>query len=341
MPAESRPNGGDRFLDGHVAVKQRIGMDFPNRVSENVKLWLPINIHLPSNDRKVFVPMKSGIGRRKPDLGLENDDEYLFRIGGNYDVGRPQMLAIPMIDEYADQTDLHLTHCADPYAKDNGFRVGFYFSDGTLNGTEVKNLYDPTKVLNWGGWKGPDTKGKMHGQNPLHPEVRDFYKCYVEALLAEYGKDLDGLIWDETHYIGPGTLGNEAYPGYANRGMMTLVKEVSAIVASFSREVALFTSDNVGLWHYTDKIPYALVAHGTYQDCACRPESWSWGFFPNHRNVLWSCNWAPISNIRFNQYAVETFNIRVAISNGPFGDDLGMSEMDKGGSHQHAIINAT
>ncbi|MFN8009396.1 MAG: hypothetical protein U0V70_20670 [Terriglobia bacterium] len=502
-----------RLNEGQWVLTQRLGLDFPAKVNENVKLWLPRTIQLPFENRMVFVPLKNGIGRRKPVLGLDSDDEYVFQLSGSHDVCRPQWLAIPMVDEYSGQTDLHLTHCTDPYftsyfslpyrerigqfhcvfpdtvalngheerrvytvlhqgeaktalklfyacalsdvkpgpdwmhdvamvdydylskngqgwfadidtlkdfipvkdrskvflglhgwydvvgrysfnypkqtldkewtafpgcqdkdfqaygdapelgdpyrfhkqsisrmrpvamsiaemhrrlryAKDNGFRVGLYFSDGLLSGTEVKDHYEPTKVLSWGGWKGPDTQGRTFLQNPLHPEVRNFYLSYMKTLLSEFGKELDGFLWDETHYIGPGTLGNDSYPGYADRGMMMLIKEIGSMVASFNPELALFSSDNIGLWNLTDRVPYALVAHGTYQDSACRPEAWSWGLFPNHRNVLWSCNWAPLSRLDFTRYAVETFSMPVAISNGSFGDDVGISEMGKPTLHE-------
>jgi len=492
---------------GAVALKQKVGMRFPAKVADNVKLVLPRNLQLPLENRKVFVPLKNGIGRRKPVLGLENDDEYLFRFAGSYEGGRPQMLAIPMLDEYADGTDVHLTLCADAfftshfvlpfqekigqfhclylgqvglhgreertiytglhrgdektaiqvfydtvladvkpgadwlhdvamidydylsengqgwfadidkleqvvrsadrskvflalhgwydcvgrytfdyrtrsldkkwiafpsalnpdvqalgdapetwtenywhkasvakmrpvemtladmhrrikYAKDRGFRVGLYYADGLAVGDTVKDIYDPSKVLRWGGWEGPDTKGRICQQNPLHPEVRDFYRGYLQALLAEYGKEVDGFIWDETFFIDPGDLGTPAYTGYADRAMMTLVKELAAMVADFSPQLVFFASDVIGVRTWSHKAPYALVAHATYQDSGSRPEAWPYGLFPNFRNVLWSCNWAPVSNFHYTQYAVETFDTPVTISNGAAGDDIGISEVN-------------
>jgi hypothetical protein len=490
-----------------VALKQRILIDAPSKIGESVKLVLPRNTQLPSDDRKVFVPLKNGVGRTKPVLGLENDDEYLFRFAGEFEGGRSEMLAIPMIDEYSARTDLRLTHCADPYftshftlpfgeklgqthciyparvglkgqeertvytgihrgdarkamevfyatslgeikpgpdwlhdiamidydylskngqgwfrdidkltetvkprdrgkvflalhgwydvvgrytydprtqsldkrwtafpsarnadfqalgdapeswtewywhkralvnlepvemsiadmhrriryAKDKGFRVGLYYADGLSAGDAVKEIFDPTKILRWGGWEGPDTQGKTFQQSPLHPGVRDFYKGYLRALVAEYGKEVDGFIMDETFFVDPGDLGVEPYPGYADRAMMTLVKELAAITAEFSPEVPFFASDVIGVRTWTHKAPYALVAHATYQDTGSRPESWPYGLFPNYRNTLWSCNWAPVSNFRFTKYAVETFDTPVTISNGCAGDDIGISDMN-------------
>jgi hypothetical protein len=493
---------------GLVALKQKVGIQAATKINEDVKLVLPRNLQLPYENRKVFLPMKNGIGRRKPILGYESENEYAYAMAGSYEgVGKPQLLAIPMVDEYADQTDLRLTHCTDPYfssyfclahgekvgnfncayleqvgvqkeervvytalhrggekaamevfyatslaevkpgpdwlhavamvdydyfskngqgwfgdidalaklvapedrrkvflalhgwydyvgrysldggrgvfdaqwtafpsalaphiqslpdapdtgtgaagagliwprksvkamrpvqmsladmhrriryAKDKGFRVGIYYADGTNACDGVKDIYDPSKVLRWGGWVGPDTKGKTYTQNPLHPGVREFYLKYIRALLDEYGKEVDGFIWDETFVVRPSDLGSAAAPGYASRGMMTLVKEVTAEVSKFSPKLAFFASDDIGAW---TEAPYALVAHGTYQDSWCTPASWSYGLFPNYRNVLWSCNWAPVTRFYYTRYGVETFGVPVAISNGAFGDDIGIGDM--------------
>ena len=111
--------------------------------------------------------------------------------------------------------------------------------------------------------------------------------------------------------------------------MMTLVKEVAAKVAAFSPELAFFASDDIGAWSVYDLgAPYCLMAHGTYQDSACTPAAWSYGLFPNYRNVIWSCNWSPVTRFDYSRYAVETFRVPVPISNGAFGDDIGFADMN-------------
>jgi hypothetical protein len=490
-----------------VTLKQKVGIQAARTIKQSVQLILPRNLQLPYENRKVFLPMKNGIGRRKPILGYESENEYVYAMAGSYAaMGKPQMLAIPMVDEYADQTDLRVTHCTDPYfssyfylaqgekignfncvyleevgvgkeervvytglhrggeksgmkvfyatslegvkagpdwqhevamvdydylskngegwfrdidaltklvapedrpkvflaflgwydyigqyafdwrkgaffkewtafgnaldphiqsladapdngtgyiwqknsmkamrpvpmsladvhrrihyAKDKGFRVGMYYADGTNAGDALKEIYDPSKVLHWGGYEGPDTKGKMYAQNPVHPEVREFFLKYIQALLDEYGKEVDEFIWDETFVVGSNDLGPAAAPGYASRGMMKLMKEVAATVASFSPQLAFYASDDIGAFRqYDQAAPYCLVAHGTYQDSWCTPEGWSYGLFPNYRNVLWSCNWAPITRYEYSRYAVETFAVPVPISNGANGDDIGVGDM--------------
>jgi hypothetical protein len=158
--------------------------------------------------------------------------------------------------------------------------------------------------------------------------VREFFKGYAQALMEEYGKDLDGLIWDETYFIDPGNPGTESCRGYADRAMMTLVKEIGNLVIKINPQCPFFASDVIGVRHWTHKAPYALVAHATYQDSNCRPEAWSYGLFPNFRNTLWSCNWMPVTNFHWTKYGTETFNTPVVVTNGSAGDDIGISELN-------------
>jgi hypothetical protein len=495
------------LLDGAVALRQTVGIEAASKLSANVMLQLPRNIQLPFEGRKVFLPLKNGVGRKKAVGGLDNDDEYVFRFAGHYEGFRkPQQLGVPLVDEYADQTALRLTFCADPYftsyfslpygekagqfhcvytggigaegreersvytclhrgnedaamqafyqtsvagvkagpewlheiamvdydyfsrnglgwfadidrlaeiirkedrhkvllamicydytgrycynvsthsldrhwtvfpnarnpgvqalgdtldtgdpmrwnrkslqamrpvemsmdemhrriryAKERGFRVLVYFGDGMAACEGVKEIYDPSKVLSWGGWQGPEIEGRTYQQNPLHPEVRNFYKGYLQALIEEYGKEVDGFVWDETASVEVGAMGTESYPGYADRAFMTLVKELASLLANANPEAALLTSEDMGLTVLPlETPPYCLVAHGTYQDSHCRPEVWPYGLMPNYRNTLWSCNWAPVTRFPFTEYAAETFDVPVAISSGPFGESIGVSEM--------------
>ncbi|MGA3323723.1 MAG: hypothetical protein ABSF45_04570 [Terriglobia bacterium] len=491
---------------GVVTLKQKLGIHAAPKIDATVELTLPRNIQLPFENRKVFLPLKNGIGRQKTIQGFESENEYVYPMaGGTRPMGKPQLLAIPMVDEYADATGWRLTHSADPYfatyfflahgektgrfnctypaqvgvekeervvytglhrgdektamqvfyatsvadvkpgpdwlhdvamvdydylskngqgwfrdidalesrvapedrgkvflalhgwydyvgryafdwrkgvfdkewtafpsartprvqafanipppeggigwpadsikamrpvptsiadmhrriryAKDKGFKVGIYYADGTNACEGLKDIYDSSKVLRWGGWEGPDTEGKAYAQNPLHPEVREFYLRYIQALLEEFGKEADGFIWDETFVVRNDNTPS-AIPGYPTRAMMTLVKEVTAKVAEFSPQLAFLASDDIGAWSVYDLgAPYCLVAHGTYQDSACTPAGWSYGLFPNYRNVIWSCNWSPLTRFEYSRYAVEAFRVPVPISNGAFGDDMGFGDM--------------
>jgi len=210
------------------------------------------------------------------------------------------------------------------YAKARGFRVALYFADG-LNACDGLPDFDAEKVLRWGGWTGPETRGRSYTLNPLHPEVPAFFKGYLQALLAEYGKEVDALVWDETFHVQAEDLGAGRYRGYAARAMRQLVRELAAMAGAWRPGLAFLVSDDVGVAPRY-KAPYALAAHGTYQDSSCIERGWPYGLFPNFRNTLWSCNWAPVKAFERTRYAAETFDVPVAISNG-YAEDRGVSDM--------------
>ena len=95
---------------------------------------------------------------------------------------------------------------------------------------------------------------------------------------------------------------------------------------AFDPEKALFASDCIGIAGWDDIPGYAMVADGSYQDSICHPVAWSYGLFPNWRNVLWSCNWKSVSHFYYTRWGVETFGAPVAITNGYYGDDRGPAE---------------
>ena len=108
--------------------------------------------------------------------------------------------------------------------------------------------------------------------------------------------------------------------------MMSLVSELVQITQEYHQknpDLVLLTSD-IG------RTPYALVAHGTYQDSAMRKEAWGPSMFLNYRNNLWSCNWYPTSKegATDNQYAAEVLGLLQGLSNG-WGTDKGPHEMSE------------
>ena len=115
---------------GVITLKQTVGLHASPKIGFTVELTLPRNIQLPSENRKVFVPLKNGIGRHKPIEGYESENEYVYPMaGGTRAMGKPQLLAIPMVDEYADGSDLRLTHTTDPY-----FSTYFFLAHGDKTG---------------------------------------------------------------------------------------------------------------------------------------------------------------------------------------------------------------
>jgi hypothetical protein len=219
------------------------------------------------------------------------------------------------------------------YARDRGFRVALYFADGLAICEGAKAVFSKDKILYSGGWQGPDTIGPTHIQNPLHPQVYDWYLHYLDALLEEFGAHTDGFVWDETFHVDPNHFGAPTAPGYAARAMMQLNRDLTRRVHRFRADCVFMASDCIGANRWFQKAPYCLVTDGTYQDSHCEPEAWPYGLFPNYRNVLWSCNWDAVSHFDQTRIGVEKYQAPVAISNG-WGDDQGVSEMPPGTSQK-------
>ena len=215
-------------------------------------------------------------------------------------------------------------------ARQLGFRVLWYFADGMLQDSQAPfpGCYHPD--WDWqdangnrrSGWQGPDTWGKTYARNPAHPDVARWYGRYLHALLAAYGSEVDGFVWDETNYIPLGATSSKPEPAYCDRSMLDLMKALRQQVKAADPEKVFLASDCTGAW---GSASYALMADGTFQDTHCRPSAWSYGFFPNWRNTLWSCNWGAVSHFSWTRWGVENLGTPVSISNG-YGDDRGPSE---------------
>ena len=109
------------------------------------------------------------------------------------------------------------------FAKDLGFRVLLYFCDGT-NSDEGAPDFNRDYVLKdkagktFPGWKGPDSLGQPWMMDPSVPGLRDWYRGYLKALLEEYARDIDGLVWAETFYIPVDFISHsQAGPAHADR----------------------------------------------------------------------------------------------------------------------------
>ncbi len=213
------------------------------------------------------------------------------------------------------------------YAKDRGFKVLMYFADGVLSSKGLAD-FNKDEVLEEGGWNGPDVIGGPYHKNLACSRVTGFYRNYARALFTEFAPQVDGFVWDETFYIKTGTTGTNLYRGYLDRTQMRLIKEISSILHSIATDKAFFTSDCIGDEEYFNDVPpYALFADGCYQDSHNKPSFWSYGIFPNYRNVIWSCNWTPLTNFRYTVFGVYAYNTPVVFTNG-WSDDTGFSEMN-------------
>jgi hypothetical protein len=220
------------------------------------------------------------------------------------------------------------------YARDCGFRVCLYFADG-LTACQGAGLFSQDKLLKWGGWEGPDTLGKAYLQNPAHPEVYQWYLRYLQALLTEYGPDIDALVWDETFMIRAAAVSTRPSPPptWLAPVFMRLTRDLARMTTTYRPDLAFLTSDCQGATldeksHRLDIPPYAIMAHGTYQDSHSRPSVWPYGLFANYRNVLWSCNWQAVTNFEYTRFGVEHYGTPVAVTNG-WLDDKGLARLDE------------
>ncbi len=145
------------------------------------------------------------------------------------------------------------------YAKTRGFRVGLYFSDGMNAGTGLPG-YNKRLVLKNGGWVGPDTCGDSYCTNPLVPQVREFYLAYTDAMLKQFGGNVDAWVWDETAMVDVNTYGSAEVPGYSTRAMMRLVREVAGKVERHDPQMALL---DVG---FRGRLEFCQLRHGGARD---------------------------------------------------------------------------
>jgi len=224
---------------------------------------------------------------------------------------------------------LESMHKRIKFAKDLGFRTLLYFADGTNSDSGApafrkEYVFQDKNGKTMKGWKGPDSLGQPLRMDPAVPGLRDWYKGYLKALLGEYGREIDGLVWDETFYIPVSAVSySQQTPAYADRAMMSLVSEMTQIVQRYRKQNPdlVFLASDIG------QTSYALVAHGTYQDSAMLPHAWGLSMFANYRNCLWSCIWEPVKHgaVR-NRHAAEVLGLPQGLSNG-YGDDKGPHEM--------------
>lgn len=216
------------------------------------------------------------------------------------------------------------------YAKERGFRVAMYHATGLqVAGNPSDHIADGTGLdLPYGLWTGPDLIGPTYVANPLHHDVRRWFLGFTEALLDRVGDMIDALVLDEAYYIGFGTLGPAACPGYADRAQLELVRAVADLCHSVRADLAYLTADHIGTLHFENRaFPYSLYADGIYHDAWCSPSSWQCTLIPTWRNVTLSCNWAPISAFANTRFGVLVYDAPIATTNGCFGDDVGLADM--------------
>ncbi len=218
------------------------------------------------------------------------------------------------------------------HAKKLGFRTCLYILTGMQYPGERHEAVEKGTALDIDTplWKGPDNFGPTHLRNPLHPEVREWALGYTRALIEKVGDLCDAFVIDESYYIPVGTLGPASCPGYADRAQLHLFREMHALCRKHN--IALLAADQLGLpLDFVDarSFPYSLGCDGIYQDSAHWPDVYDATRFPCWNKPVLICNWAPKSNFLLMERAVLKHGADVAWSNGCFGDDLGLAELDE------------
>ncbi len=276
--------------------------------------------------------------RRRIALTLHGWYDFLGRYSFDDRSGRfdPRWMTMPT-GETVPMT-IEDIHRRIDYAKKRGFRVLLYFADGLAMDSGASNFAEELLFREADGeprkhhWSGPDTIAQTFIMDPLHPRVQSFFQTYMQALLEEFGGSIDGLNWDETFTIRAGEISTGDHQGYADRAFMLLCRDLRELVKARNTDIAFLASDCTGLtlpledgtlWR-AEPAQNALVFDGTYQDSHCSPLAWQYGIFPNYRNVVWSCNWKPVTNFEWTRFGVQAFGAPVAISNG-WEDNRGIS----------------
>lgn len=211
------------------------------------------------------------------------------------------------------------------FAKERGFRVILYFADSTnCTGAPAmgpgQTFVQPNGQTR-AGWAGPCGGGGPL-QDPSSLVVQEWYLGYLEALLKEYGRVVDGFVYDESNLF---PVNDVSYrirerPAYADRAMLGLVKALTLKVQGWRAvNPALVLMEGS---HYF----YGLVANGSFTDFPGLP------LVANYRNASWTCSWTEpgIRNVHTHfrtrpdiQYP---YGLDMGLTNGE-GTDTGPAEM--------------
>jgi hypothetical protein len=217
------------------------------------------------------------------------------------------------------------------FAKELGFRVVLYYADCTnMTAGRVQDswcgrdyrqyLYTNKAGKQPRGWTGP-CGGGLH-LDISRPEVRKWFADYFQALLREYGREVDGFVLDETNCFSAGAIclrdGRPA--AYGDQAQMRFIHGLTAFLQQYRRQnpdLCLFEGS-----HYL----YGLVTHGSFTDFEGIP------LVVNYRNTSIQCCWEDpgIRNVhckfRTDPNYSYPYGLDVGLTNG-CGSDMGPSEM--------------
>ena len=176
------------------------------------------------------------------------------------------------------------------FAKDLGFRVVLYYADCTnLTAARAEESWcgkDYRRYLHTNkadkqpaGWTGPCGGGLQ--LDISQPDVRKWFAEYFQALLREYGEEIDGLVLDESNYFSAGAicLRDGRPTAYGDEAQMRFIHDLTVALQEHRRrnpDLCLFEGS-----HYL----YGLVTHGSFTDFEGIP------LVVNYRNTSIQCCW--------------------------------------------------
>ncbi len=217
------------------------------------------------------------------------------------------------------------------FAKSLGFRVVLYYADSTnLTAAHTgkswcgqdfhKYLYTNKAGIQPAGWTGP-CGGGLQLDISLR-EVRQWYTDYFQALLQEYGTEVDGFVLDESNYFSAEALClHDGRPtAYGDLAQMRFIHDLTVALQRHRRrnpDLCLFEGS-----HYL----FGLVTHGSFTDFEGIP------LVVNYRNSSIQCCWEDpgIRNVhcrfRTDPDFTYPYGLDIGLTNG-CGSDMGPSEM--------------
>jgi hypothetical protein len=240
-----------------------------------------------------------------------------------FDNGNPDRKPIPMSKE--------AVHRKIRFAKKLGFRVALYYADCTnMTASRVRDswcgedyrqyLYTNKAGKLPAGWVGPCGGGQQ--LDISHPKVSKWFSDYFQALLREYGGEVDGFVFDETNYFSAGAvcLRDGRPAAYGDQAQMRFIHELTLLLQRHRRQnpdLCLFEGS-----HYL----YGLVTHGSFTDFEGIPLA------VNYRNASIQCCWKDpgIRNVhckhRTDPNYTYPYGLDIGLTNGCVSD-MGPSEM--------------
>ena len=176
--------------NGSWAVVEKISLTADPKLREDVTLEAPRNIRLPFDSRQVFVPLRNGVGRQAPVTAAD----YLFELAGTHHASQPEILSVPVVDEFSGKSDLRITTASDPWFT-SCFRLPTPNAPGAFHCTYLGKIglgARETRTLVTGLHRGAFDDAMQVFYAACLPEVRPGPEWIHDIALIDYDYLSDG-----------------------------------------------------------------------------------------------------------------------------------------------------